>query len=117
MGEFDKASEAMKALMMKKPYKRAVVFIDRLGWARMAAIPTATWSAGQVAQIGANISNNKFCPALISNELLHMHVSVTNCRTIPQGTTTLTNDLINGQTVSTGNQVHLYLLPNCRIVP
>ena len=48
VGEFDKASEPMKALMMENPNTGAVIFLDRLGWARMAAIPSAQQDGGQV---------------------------------------------------------------------
>ena len=72
-----------------------------------------------MVQIGANISNTKFCPALIPKELLHMHVGVAKGRGVPKGTITgaaLTSDLLLGQSVWTGNQIHVYLSPNCRLV-
>ena len=46
VGEFDAASEVVKALMMENHNTGAVVFIDRLGWARMAAIPSAQQAGG-----------------------------------------------------------------------
>ena len=46
VGEFDAASEVVKALMMENHNTAAVVFIDRLGWARMAAIPSVQRAGG-----------------------------------------------------------------------
>ena len=120
VGEFYEASELVKALMMKNPNTGAVIFIDRLGWARMAAVPSAQRVGGKVVQIGANISNTELCPALIPKELLFMHVSVAKGRGIPKGAikgAALTPELLLGQSVWTAVQVHLYLSPNCRLVP
>ena len=110
----------MKALMMENPNTGAVIFLDRLEWARMAAVPSAQRVGGKVVQIGANISNTELCPALIPKELLFMHVSVAKGRGIPKGAikgAALTPELLLGQSVWTAVQVHLYLSPNCRLVP
>ena len=96
---------------MENPNTGAVIFIDRLGWARMAAVSsTQRVGGGGVVQIGENISNTEFCPALIPNELLHMHVGVAKGRGVPKGAikgAALTSDLLLGQSVWTCNQTHL----------
>ena len=120
VGDFDKASEGMKVLMMENHNTSAIIFVDRLGWARMGAAIIILRADGTPTYTLTNLSNTELVPALVGKEIFQMHVGVAERRAVPKHAikgTPLPAELLEGQTQWTGTNNYIYLEANCYIVP